>query len=343
MPSPLVVEVCTIEKVLPHSNADKLELAQVKGWQAVIPKDTFHAGDKTVYFPPDTVLPKELTDRFGVTNYTSTCGQGQRIRQAKLRGEPSFGLLVKPDDPSWPVGMDVADKYSAVKYDPPLKISAGDAEAPHPLFTSYTDIQNMRNYPDVFAEGEEVVVTEKIHGSNDKAGAVDGVEMAGSHRIRRKKPETIDSHSTYWFPWSLPGVASLLRTVPGENLAKVVILFGEVYGMQSLRYGVSGLAFRAFDLYADGKYLDYDNFKGLCDRFGVETVPLIYRGPFSLSKIAELSKGKTTMPGADHIREGVVVRPTVERTHPKIGRVVLKYLSDDYLLSKHADKEIADA
>jgi hypothetical protein len=45
-----------------------------------------------------------------------------------------------------------------------------------------------------------------------------------------------------------------------------------------------------------------------------------------------LSRGRTTLPD-QHIREGVVVRPAMERFDPKIGRAILKYLSDDYLLN----------
>ncbi len=33
--STLIVEVCKIENVLPHLNADALDLAQIKGWQCV--------------------------------------------------------------------------------------------------------------------------------------------------------------------------------------------------------------------------------------------------------------------------------------------------------------------
>jgi hypothetical protein len=43
------------------------------------------------------------------------------------------------------------------------------------------------------------------------------------------------------------------------------------------------------------------------------------------------SAGKTTFADG-HIREGVVVRPLRERTDPRFGRLVLKYLSDDWLL-----------
>jgi len=46
------------------------------------------------------------------------------------------------------------------------------------------------------------------------------------------------------------------------------------------------------------------------------------------------STGETTVGGAEHIREGVVVRPVREQMHPKIGRVILKYLNDEHLLKK---------
>ena len=42
--SSLIVEVCRIDKVLPHSNADVLELAHIKGWQCVAPKGKYAAG-----------------------------------------------------------------------------------------------------------------------------------------------------------------------------------------------------------------------------------------------------------------------------------------------------------
>jgi hypothetical protein len=32
-----------------------------------LPKGRHQAGEKIVYFPPDAVLPQELSDRFGVT------------------------------------------------------------------------------------------------------------------------------------------------------------------------------------------------------------------------------------------------------------------------------------
>ena len=74
--SSVIVEVVRIEAVRPHTNADKLFLAQIKGWQTVIRKldngaPEFQAGDCVVYIPPDSTLPRELAVRLGVESYLS--------------------------------------------------------------------------------------------------------------------------------------------------------------------------------------------------------------------------------------------------------------------------------
>jgi len=328
--STLIVEVCRIENVAAHGNADALELAQIKGWQCVIPKGQYAAGDLVTYIPIDAVIPIEHSDRWGFTKYLSN----GRVRCAKLRGEPSFGVIVSLENTDWTEGEDVKDFYGITKYTPPLKISAGDAAPSHPLFPEYTDVENLRNFPSVLTGGEDVVVTEKLHGTSCRIGLIEGELMAGSMSVRRVRPESL-ADSIYWQPLEIHGAQPLLEHL-GQT-ARQVILYGEVFGskIQNLNYGLVGmLGFRAFDLLVDGKYLSADAFFGACAEFGVETVPVLYRGPYDLGTIKVLSEGPTTL-GADHIREGVVVKPAAERTDPKVGRVCLKYIGDPYLFAKN--------
>jgi RNA ligase (TIGR02306 family) len=329
--SSLIVEVCRIERVLPHPNADLLELAHIKGWQCVVPKGKYGAGNLVTYVPIDAVIPTELSERLGITKYLSN----GRVRCARLRGEPSFGVIMDVEDPSWAEGADVRERYGITKYVPPLRPSAGDAAEPHPLFVSYTDVENLRNFPSVFAEGEDVVVTEKLHGTNCRVGLVEGELMAGSMEVRRKRPEAgAEGSNLYWFPTTLPGVTGLLEELGRSH--RQAILFGEVFGskVQNLNYGRKGeFGFAAFDVLADGRYLDAPQFLELCDRHGVPTVPELLRGPYSLAQVKQLAEGPTTL-GGGHVREGVVVRPLVERVDPKVGRAVLKYIGDGYLFSK---------
>ena len=323
----LIVEVCQIDNFRKHPNADALNIVEVKGWQCVT-NETYEVGDVIVYIPIDSLIPIEWSDKWGVTKYLSK----GRVRCARLRGEPSYGVLIPPENPEWKVGDNVAEYFGITKYEPPITISAGDADTPHALFEKYTDIENLRNFPAEIEEGEPVVVTEKIHGTNGRVGWIQGELMAGSMEIRRKPSET----STYWFPLnSIPSVKNLVTEL-GEQ-SQQVILFGEIFGsrIQNLNYGLkNAIGFRAFDLLVDGKYLDYEGFVSTCDKYGVERVPELYRGPFNMGVIKELSKGNTVLANADHIKEGVVIGLEKERMSPKIGRVKLKYLSDDYLLAK---------
>lgn len=327
--STLIVEVCKIDQIQAHPNADALELSQIKGWQCVVPKGKYAAGDLVTYIPIDAVIPEEYSDRWGITKYLSN----GRVRCARLRGEPSFGVIIDREDANWTEGQDVQEFYGITKYVPPVKINAGDAEAAHPLFVEYTDVENLRNFPDVLTEGEAVVVTEKIHGTNCRLALIEGELLAGSMSVRRKRPENL-ADSIYWQPLALPGVQALLEHL--GQMHRQVILFGEVFGskIQSLNYGQVGtLGFCAFDVLADGKYLDAADFEAVCAPFGVPTVPVLYRGPYRLTTVKSLSEGSTTL-NADHIREGVVVKPAHERIDPKVGRVCLKYIGDPYLFAK---------
>jgi RNA ligase (TIGR02306 family) len=170
------------------------------------------------------------------------------------------------------------------------------------------------------------------------------LEVAGSKGMRRKRPSDENiGNNLYWSPFTLESVKSLLYDVSNMYLSEIkqIILFGEIYGpsVQSLHYGMSKSkpGYRAFDLLIDGKYADYDEFIRLCEKHGVPTVPLVYRGPFDINKIKELSNGNTLMGVENHIREGVVVKPVHERTDPKVGRVILKYVSDTYLFGSNSD------
>lgn len=334
--SNIIVPVALIEKITPHSNADALELAQVLGWQLVVRKGEYQVGERVVYFPPDCVLPLELSEKFGVTQYLSK----GRIKCAKLRGEPSFGLAVRPEDESWEVGQNMADYYGVSRWEPPLRVTVGDAVEDHPLFWAYTEIENMRNFPQIFVEDELVVLTEKVHGTQDRVGMIEGELMAGSKGLRRARPANDEFRSnTYWFPLALEPVRAFIEELGREH--RQVMLFGEIYGskIQSFHYGHTGkLGYRAFDLLIDGHYLDWQEFRTLCQQAGIDTVPELALMPFRLEEIKRYSEGQTLLMQENaHMREGVVVKPVQERSDPKLGRVILKYVSDTYLLGKKTD------
>jgi len=355
--SNLVVDVCPVKKIRPHPNADRLEIVEIRGWQCVVPIRHFYLGQLVVYFPPDTLLSKGWTEYFGVSQYCQVQDDGKmRIRKTLLRGEPSFGLVV-PVEPQWRrtdnkfnAGDSVIEFFGAEKYEPPMLGQAGDILGGAPeAFHRFTEIENLRNWPDILWEGEEVIITEKIHGTCCRIGAVDGVIYAGSKNHARKMPDTVEEmrRNFYWFPYILPHIkeflsihTNIIDSLVGLN---TVTLFGETYGkVQNLRYGRKDLAFRCFGLSYNGKYMDYDDRISLCKAWGIPTVPEVYRGPFDLDKMIELADGKTLAEDVDQVREGIVIQPVKERTDPRIGRVILKCVGTEYLASKHSDKDTTD-
>ena len=64
-------------------------------------------------------------------------------------------------------------------------------------------------------------------------------------------------------------------------------------------------------------------------------MPLLYRGPYSAAMVREHTGGLTRLCEQKQIREGVVIRPARERYAEELsGRLLLKSISDDYVLRK---------
>jgi RNA ligase (TIGR02306 family) len=336
--SELRVTVVIISEVKSHPNADAISIATVGGWQTVIKRDQFKDGDLVVYFPPDALIPASVSDALGVTTYLSK----GRVRSIRLRGEASHGFVIAPEAGDV-LGDDVTERYGVTKYEPPQKVFGGDHNAlPEiPEFQVYTSIENLRNYPNVIADGEQVLVTEKLHGTNCRVGLVGGEFVAGSHNLRRSKPDAGDTRiNLYWFPLSDENLVKLLRDLEGGHGFNVSV-YCEVYGyrVQGADFSYDAgtqLAYRVFDIAINGAYLDFELVARLCKFSNVPLVPILRECPYSLDTIRGIANGKSEIGG---VLEGVVVRPAVETTHPKIGRVVLKFLSDEFLVKQSKNRD----
>lgn len=111
--SSLIVQVCKVDSLEKHPNADKMAIATVKGWKTCVGIDQFQVGDKCVYFPPETVIPDDLADRLGVKKYLCELPKAadgkrpasRRIRVARLRGVQSYGLVIKCENSQWEIGQ----------------------------------------------------------------------------------------------------------------------------------------------------------------------------------------------------------------------------------------------
>jgi hypothetical protein len=82
-----------------------------------------------------------------------------------------------------------------------------------------------------------------------------------------------------------------------------------------------------------GQWLSYLPFVCFCDELEIPRVPLLYKGPYlGFEDLAIFAEGQSTL--AAHIKEGFVIKPTMERWNNKTGRTIAKLISDAYLLRR---------
>lgn len=174
----------------PCPNADRLSIAKVKGWQCLVRTEDFKDVNKGIYIPIDSVVPdtsmfsfldlpnkdttmEEHCAKLSAENSIYVRPKYRRIKTIKLRGVISQGLLLPVKNCQYKIGDNVADELKITKYEPPVDNSTyskfGSPGSPFltenpEYFHKYTDIENIKNFPDIFEEGEEVIYTEKIHG-----------------------------------------------------------------------------------------------------------------------------------------------------------------------------------
>lgn len=103
-----------IEKIVslsPIEGADKIEVAQVIGWQCVVKKGEFNIGDAVVYIEIDSILPEK-------PEYEFLRERKFRIKTIKLRGQVSQGLIIPlpKEFKNLPIGTDVTTELGITKY-----------------------------------------------------------------------------------------------------------------------------------------------------------------------------------------------------------------------------------
>lgn len=344
----VTAEVLTIHE---HPNADALELAQVGLYRAVVAKGAYRTGESAVYIPEQSVLPTGLIEELGLTGRLAGSAS-DRVRAVRLRGELSQGIVCRPKALAHidlaraaADGTDFAEALGIVKWVPPIPPTMSGAVESASDLLPWVDIENIQRYPDIFAPGEPVVLTEKLHGSACLLTyAADGARVRVSSKGFGAKflALTEDPRNLYWRAVHGHGVAAAAARLAERLGARRVGIFGEVYGagVQDLSYGADGrretLGYAVFDVSAeiDGEVRWLDAAALLNGELPL--VPRLYEGPYDIGRVLETASGRETVSGrALHLREGVVIRPATERYSPVTGgRAIAKAVSPAYLTRK---------
>ena len=347
--STFAAEVVEIDRIEPHPNADRLKIAHIGGYACIVGKDGFEEGERVVYVPEGAIVPADVLEEAGLTGRLAGKTK-DRVKAIKLRGVLSQGIVLRiPNcrmkEPAYSLGHDATEELGLVKYVPTIPTSMSGEVEPMPDSTLAYDVESWQKFPDLFRDGDIVILTEKIHGTfcgvawnPEKEAWYVFSKGLGAKGLAFKRSEKNLEKNVH------------CRTIAGfeEGLSRIdwdfrnpIIFLGEVYGkgVQDLHYGVVGndKGFRVFDVYGGwrdrGSYYDWSEVERFCAEAGIETVPVINFGEWDTERVRDEANGKTLIGDGHHIREGVVVRSFEERT-TNGQRHVLKMVGEDYLLRK---------
>ena len=341
----VLARIRTIDDIRLHPDADRLNIATIGGWEAVVPrKDAYAKGARGVFIEIDSVLPEaEWVSKNGLAEI-------KWVKTKKIRGVLSQGIfLILSDLPPLPDTLqDGEDVTSLLGIEKHVVRSGGSrrsnrdstytprnqAAPQHPFSKAIpegppkTDEPRVQNSLDMVRAlgGLPWVATLKIDGQSATFGAVDGELVVCSRNLR-----SFDPGSTWWRAAVLYGLEEKLVGHPD------LVLQGEVYGpdIQCNRLNKKSLDLAIFNVWrrSTKSYVDYEEMLEICKTLGVPTAPMIMEGNcfFENTTIKELLEGARGMyVGTRNPREGLVFRPKRETRHNG-GRLSFKCVNNDYL------------
>lgn len=347
-----------------HPNADRLDICTVYGFQVITQRDKYKVGDSIIYIPIDSLLPDWLSAILFPEGSKITI-KNNRVRQIKIRKCASQGMVVDLKDVSSKVNpeyltleQDLAAILGITKYEPPQRVGTGTRmQKPRnkPLengrFHRYGGIDNAKWYPNYF-ENQEVILQEKLHGSNCRAsyaktaantfwkkvlrffGKLPKYEYCyGSNNVQLQERKNYTGfYEGDVYGEVLKKVDAFNRLKPGETI------YGELIGpgiQGNYDYGHAEHHFVLFDVKVereDGsqEFLDPEQAETFAKERGFDFVPVLYRGIFNAELAKQLSMGPSIYNAKQKVREGVVIKARTGYGENS-SKKALKLISEDYL------------
>lgn len=341
-----------------HPNADALEIGKVGSYQVVVQKGLYENGDEIIFVPEKSVLKGKLKSEFEKYLVGSN---NDRVKAARLRGEISSGIIIPKhlvedlDIDSFDIGEDVSEKIGITKYEPPIPEELkGKVQAFDIPFVGNHDCMHANVYLNDLKNGERVVITEKLHGTQISLvyNFDDNSTMISSKGMLKSGLEILESdENLYWIAAKNDDIVGKIK----RNFTQGVIqIFGELIpAIKKYNYGQSKPTIKIFDIRVNGESIPYDKAPpDLCEIW----VPTIYDGTLQFIEkevvlyenkdkgirktridnllpkfIVNLSKGKELVSGEEkHIREGIVIRPYVDRCARDGTKLRLKLINPKY-------------
>ena len=323
--------IAEIREIVPHTNADNLEIALIRNWKVVVKKGEFQAGDLCVYVEIDSIMPERPEFEF-------LAPRKYRIKTTKLRGQVSqgiaFPLNILPMSVSWldtpeglavevdktdpgfmnPVGVDVTEVLGVEKYEEPIPACLGGVAAgrfpSHSIKTDEERIQNLtenfQNYHDWYTW----TATEKLDGSSCTYTVYDDKFSVASRNLSLKEhPE--NEKNSFWKFAREKDIEVKMRSYMSKRGLKALTMQGELIGegIQKNKYHLKGQEVRFFRLFDPiaYKFFDINNLRALCEIMGFKWVPILEMDmtlPDTIEELIAMADGRSEL--YDTAREGIV-------------------------------------
>lgn len=211
--------IVKVNKLRPHGNADRLQIADFFGNETCVPLDVA-IGDKGIYFPTDLQLSVAFCEANNLVRKKDDAGNEiggfldpdkRNVKTIRLRGEPSDGIYLPisaleftgVDLDSLEVGTTI-DSINGVeicrKYIPRTKGNNKTApqgnkvrkkKAPKaPLFMEHADTEQLAYNLHAFKPGDQIEITLKMHGTSGRTGylpVLQGYKRSLLDRILRRE------------------------------------------------------------------------------------------------------------------------------------------------------------
>lgn len=318
----MLASIQRISKIEPIKDADKIEKAEVLGWQVVVKKGEFNVNDLIVYVEIDTVLPE--------TDWSAFLKEKDfRIRSIRLKNQLSQGIIfplsILEKETNGKIikeGLDVSDIIGIKHYEKPVPASMkAITRGNFPGYLIKTDEEKIQNHPEYFnlLKDRMVYITTKCDGTSATFSMLDGDYHVCSRNLSLKN----EHPNIYWQMSEKYGIEEILKKFDG------LCIQGEICG-KSIQGNKLGLkehelfVFNVYDIHSR-KYMDCYDLIDFCKENKLQMVPLEMVGLFKCDLIALIEKAKGYYTSGK-LKEGIVVR-TIE--YPRIS---FKVLNNDALL-----------
>lgn len=308
-----------IESLSPIEGADKIEVAQVLGWQCVVKKGEFKIGDKVVYVEVDSVMPEKPEFEF-------LRDRKFRVKTIKLKGQISQGLVIPIDNCltqpiKLDIGTDVTELLGVTKYlsqserEEVKKVEVNQARLTKfmkryswyrklflsrqqkegfPYWVSKTDEERLQNIPQVLEQfkDKEVYVTEKVdYQSVTFTGKMvpNATPIVGKFLPKKfqfvvcsRNLTTNNKNSLYWKIAQKYNIEQILRENP------TLTIQGEQGDtkVQGNKYGITEPTMWTFNIIDHEKnyHYNYEEMYLFCDKYKLNVVPVLFSQPLRMKK-----------------------------------------------------------